>query len=158
MAGDHLGRVRLSALADRFLVGLLRSLYLSSQRREMACGAGERQFRSGPDPGSIPHPFTHQTPVAAVSSIVSALRTLVDKVPSGVPAPCGSHPTAQACVPVTGGNTREAGAQSQFLKCLQSEKTISEWETSGQCSLKPAALGSVVVPTSGGVAWVWTLI
>lgn len=38
MAGDHLGRVRLSALADRFRVLRLRSLYLSSQRREMACG------------------------------------------------------------------------------------------------------------------------
>lgn len=38
MAGDHLGSVRLSALADRFRALLLRSLYLSSQRREMACG------------------------------------------------------------------------------------------------------------------------
>lgn len=42
IAGDHLTRVRLSELTDRFFADFLKSLYLSSHKREMAWW-GERE-------------------------------------------------------------------------------------------------------------------
>lgn len=140
MAGDHLGRVRLSALADRFLVGLLRSLYLSSQRREMACRAEERQLRSGGlsserhCPRSTPSSHSSDTVPAACSMVLATEGTRAPNRHESLR--CGVHlPGPDLCRPQ--GVQRRRGRRP----CLQSAysliERISERKAiTGQCSLE----------------------
>lgn len=48
MAGHHRTTVRLSALTERFLASFLKSLYLSSHSREMACKSNKRASEMEP--------------------------------------------------------------------------------------------------------------